>query len=214
MSAHAGSFVKPAFRFDPDDDGKLGAYLFAPGGKASYRQIYDLRVRQVDEVLRRIFDELRARGILENALVVITSDHGQRTSEGGLLYHGGDADPPTLNIPLLVYDGNGGRYPERNPASQIDVAPTFSAAIGVEPLPAWRGSALQRQVARTAVPVGTTESSGAVVRHGGPSYLYLCDRASGAERVTPLDGAHPAPPLALLRSLHRSVAAPTPKRVC
>jgi hypothetical protein len=98
MSAHAGSYVEPPFRFDPDDDGKLGAYLFVPGGKASYRQIYDLRVRQVDEVLRRIFAELGARGILEDALVVITSDHGQRTSEGGLLYHGGDADPPTRGI--------------------------------------------------------------------------------------------------------------------
>ena len=217
MSAHAGAHIEPPFRATPDDDGALGTYLFSPGGKTAYRRIYDLRVRQADDVVRRTFEVLERKGILKDALVVITSDHGQRTSEGGLLYHGGEADPPTLNIPLLIYDGRNAEYPARAPASQIDIAPTLAEAVGLAPAPGWKGVALQRQVRREAVPVGTSRSTGMVVHQQGIPFLYLCNRATGKKRLTAL-GPAPAPRAARAKPsmirLHLEVAAPVREPAC
>jgi glucan phosphoethanolaminetransferase (alkaline phosphatase superfamily) len=214
MSAHAGAFIEPAFRVTPDDDGHLAANLFSKHGKASYREIYNKRVRQSDEVIRRVFALLRDKGMLGDALIVITSDHGQRVAEGGALYHGGDADPATLNIPLLVVDPRAEALPPRNPASQIDVAPTLAAAAGIAPAPGWRGAPLQRASARMAVPVGTQESTGAVVRQGGRSFLYLCRRDTGREHIVALGNGTAVPDVELARRLHLQASAPVRDRPC
>jgi glucan phosphoethanolaminetransferase (alkaline phosphatase superfamily) len=223
VSTHAGTFVEPPFRTTPDDIGKLGAYLFSPGAKGEYRTIYDLRVRQADEMIRRSFSLLERKGVLKDALVIITSDHGQRTAEGGLLYHGGEADPPTLNIPLLIYDGRGIEYPPRTLASQIDVAPTFARSIGIELAAGWKGVPLQEATRREAVPVGTSQSSGIVVQQDGLPLLYLCRRNTGKESVVPLSRARPgrdaragahARLLQRMRALHRTVAAPLRDPAC
>jgi hypothetical protein len=217
ISTHAGAFIERPFRADINDAGQIGAYLFNPAGKTQYARIYDLRVKQADDVLRRVFDVLRRKGMLDDALVVITSDHGQRTSEGGLLYHGGEADPPTVKIPLLIYDPRATRYPARFPASQIDVAPTILQAVGLPPSPGWKGSALQAATARQAVPVGTSESTGAVIGNAGKAWLYLCKRDTGKESVTALEqsGGRPGPAmLSEFRRQHLQVASPVRERLC
>jgi arylsulfatase A-like enzyme len=155
--------------------------------------------------------------MLDDALVVITSDHGQRTSEGGLLYHGGEADGPTLNIPLLVYDRRANPYPTRPAASQVDVAPTILRSIGLAAPDEWKGEPLQDAIERKAVPVGTSESTGAVVLREGAAWLYLCNRDTGAETVAPLKGA--AAPLSRsalvdLRRYHLQAAAPVRDGKC
>jgi glucan phosphoethanolaminetransferase (alkaline phosphatase superfamily) len=217
MSTHAGTFIEPRFRATPEDTGRIGAYLFTPGRKTRYQRIYDLRVRQVDEVIRRAFALLESKGMLKDALVVITSDHGQRTSEGGLLYHGGEADPPTLKIPLLIYDARGGTYAGAAPASQIDVAPTVAQAAGLAASPGWKGVALQQGAKRAAVPVGTSQSTGMVVARGGEALLYLCNRRSGEERLVEMRGGRRLPSNAItpaLRTLHGEVAAPVREAGC
>jgi hypothetical protein len=217
LSTHAGSFIEPPFRVTKNDSGDMGTYLFDPEGKRAYAEIYDRRVQQADDVIRRTFLALERKGMLKDALVVITSDHGQRTSEGGLLYHGGEADPPTISIPIMVYDARSAAYPGRALASQIDVAPTLLHALGLEPAPGWKGIALQRPTSRAAVPVGTSESTGVVAQQNGVPVLYLCDRNSGRETLMALDARQAArvgPVGAALRRLHRETAAPVREPNC
>jgi arylsulfatase A-like enzyme len=38
---------------------------------------YDDKVRQADGIIRQIFDALRAKHYLDNAIVVVTGDHGE-----------------------------------------------------------------------------------------------------------------------------------------
>jgi glucan phosphoethanolaminetransferase (alkaline phosphatase superfamily) len=217
MSAHAGSFIQPAYRSTPGDTGKMGVYLFGSGGKAGYQQIYDLRVRQADNILRQIFALLQEKGVLNDALVVVTADHGQRTSEGGLLYHGGDADPPTLKIPLLIYDARAASYPLRAPVSQIDVAPSIAEAVGIAPSPAWKGEALQRRTDRVAVPVGTSQSTGMVFQSKGLPLLYLCNRRSGRKSLVDVRESPTRTQFELtpaIQKLHLQVAAPVREPGC
>jgi len=50
---------------------------------------YDAAVLSADDQLGRFFDELRARGLYERALIAVTSAHGESLGERGIVGHGG-----------------------------------------------------------------------------------------------------------------------------
>lgn len=176
MSVHAGSVLQPRFE---------QAAVGTPG--LPYSRTYDGRVRQVDDIIRRIFAILRDKG-LADAVIVITADHGERLGEGGKLFHGGPPDLAAIRVPLLVYDPSPAHYPEHVIASQIDAAPTLLAAVGA-PIPSeWTGVALQRMTLRQAVPIGTSEETGVMASIAGKQFRYLCDRGTGRERITRAEG--------------------------
>ncbi|MCW3847618.1 sulfatase-like hydrolase/transferase [Sphingomonas sp. LB-2] len=210
ISAHAASFVRPRFRVS-------SATL--PSSATAFVRQYDGRVAQVDQVLSEIFAVLRDKGLLADALIVITADHGERLGEKGLYFHGGRPDVAATSIPLLVYDPRGGVYPGAPLYSQIDIAPTFLRAVNGEFGAGWHGQPLQAPAAIAAIPLGTAETTGTIAFLQGGRFKYLCERESGDEQVLRLDGrsleGSPVPPgperralLPPLRALRRTVSGP------
>jgi arylsulfatase A-like enzyme len=59
-------------------------------------------VRQLDQELERLFLELDARGLRENTLVIVTSDHGEQFGEHDLFHHGNSLYRPLVHVPLIV----------------------------------------------------------------------------------------------------------------
>ena len=51
--------------------------------------------------------ELTRRGLLENTIIVVTSDHGEMHGEHGLFAHGNALYMPLLHVPFVM------RYPAR-----------------------------------------------------------------------------------------------------
>jgi hypothetical protein len=71
---------------------------------------YDGAVAYMDAAIRSIFTALEARGILDDTIVVINSDHGETLYDHECYFdHHGIYDP-TLHVPLVI------RYPGRVPA--------------------------------------------------------------------------------------------------
>jgi arylsulfatase A-like enzyme len=64
---------------------------------------YDSSIAYLDDQIGRLFDELRRRGLLENTLVIITSDHGEHLQERGFTGHGLSLYRRELHVPLLVF---------------------------------------------------------------------------------------------------------------
>ena len=65
---------------------------------------YDGSIAYVDDQLRRLFDLLARRGLQENTLVIVTSDHGEMFGEHGQTAHTSGLYFPALHVPLaLVY---------------------------------------------------------------------------------------------------------------
>jgi arylsulfatase A-like enzyme len=62
---------------------------------------YDSAVEIADDHLGRFLDELRARGLYERALVVVTSAHGESLGERGVVGHGG-LHLEQILVPLIV----------------------------------------------------------------------------------------------------------------
>lgn len=70
-------------------------------------RLYDAEIADMDERIGDFIAWLEARGELDDTLSVITSDHGERLGERGLVGHSLLMDPYLLRVPLLV------RYPPK-----------------------------------------------------------------------------------------------------
>lgn len=107
---------------------------------------YDNGVVQADALIHDILASLEAKGYLREALVVITSDHGEALGEHGAWAHSNGLQDEELRIPLLL-----AAYGYAPPplaavpaASQVDVAPTILAELGMPAPATWAGMPLQR----------------------------------------------------------------------
>lgn len=71
--------------------------------KELFEALYEAELRYLDERLESLWSTLRTRGLWEDTLVVVTSDHGELLGEHGLLFHDMNRlHEPLLHVPLLV----------------------------------------------------------------------------------------------------------------
>ncbi len=62
----------------------------------------------LDAQLKRVFDDLRERGLLENTIVVLTGDHGQEFNEDGnnMWTHASAFSTHQLKVPFVLFDAS------------------------------------------------------------------------------------------------------------
>ncbi|MCA1733431.1 MAG: sulfatase-like hydrolase/transferase [Acidobacteria bacterium] len=94
---------------------------------------YDGEIAAADSAFGELIDQLRARGMYDDSLVVLLSDHGEGLGDHGEQFHGVFVYREAIQVPLLVRWP--GKPPARisAPAQLIDVAPTLIAAAGTKP---------------------------------------------------------------------------------
>lgn len=114
--------------FDPHQP-----YRPAPADLALAVSPYDAEIAGVDRQIGRIVDTLRARGVLDNTLLIVTADHGESLGEHGEQTHAIFVYDATLHVPLIV------RYPAAfapsvysGPVRSVDIVPTI---LGILSLP-------------------------------------------------------------------------------
>jgi len=105
---------------------------------------YDDKVRQADGMVRRLFGALGAKHYLDDAVVVVTGDHGEGLGERHWA-HGWNLYNEDIRIPLLLYEAPGvpaATYPDLTFGAQVDIAPTILDRLGL-PIPdSWAGASL------------------------------------------------------------------------
>jgi phosphoglycerol transferase MdoB-like AlkP superfamily enzyme len=193
MSAHilrkrdreSGNGVfQPAARYAFRDSRDAGA-----NGEALQTAVnfYDNGVLQADKVINDLLQTLGKKGYLQNTLVVVTADHGESLGEHGLFHHANSVREELLRIPLLLISYG---YtipplaPQRAFPSQVDIAPTILAELGLARPASWAGSALQ-DPASLPFSYFTEHSLAGLLdrRESGTVWKYWRDSTSGAERV-------------------------------
>ena len=80
--------------------GRPGLSVAPPSGRGVFRT-YDTSLRYQDEALGQLLDGLSDRALLNNTLVVVTSDHGEAVGASGPP-HGGIVRQHQVRIPLVV----------------------------------------------------------------------------------------------------------------
>jgi arylsulfatase A-like enzyme len=69
------------------------------------RACYDAALTSIDEEIGILVDHLRQRGILDQTILIITSDHGENIGEHGLMSHAYSLHDTLIRVPLII------RYP-------------------------------------------------------------------------------------------------------
>ncbi|MBW1687667.1 MAG: sulfatase [Deltaproteobacteria bacterium] len=105
-------------------------YLDEQRGVAFYRAGYDGEIGYLDSELGRLLEALAERGLLDDAVVVFTADHGEALGEEDYWFsHGESLSEPLVRVPLLI------RVPGREPGTRsdlvslVDLYPTLTSLL-------------------------------------------------------------------------------------
>lgn len=94
---------------------------------------YDGEVAQADHVVGRLLDRLKALDRYDDALIVVTADHGEGLGDHGEEEHGLFLYDEVMRVPLIVKlpgQAHAGRR-ATVPVQHIDLMPTILAAAGI-----------------------------------------------------------------------------------
>lgn len=89
---------------------------------------YDDCIAYIDRELGKLFDELERRGVLQNTLVIVTSDHGEDFGEHGLYGHGKSLYRQETHVPLVIIPP-GGRVAGRRIAEPVSLRDIPATAV-------------------------------------------------------------------------------------
>jgi arylsulfatase A-like enzyme len=97
---------------------------------------YDGALAYLDSELGKLIDHLKEIGLYEDALIIVTSDHGEAFGEQSLIGHGLSVYQNQVSVPLII------KYPRQHsarsieaPVSHVDLLPTILDVLG-QPAPA------------------------------------------------------------------------------
>jgi len=119
---------------------KNGSVSFNSAERKAVIALYDGQIRQLDDYMGLLIEKMRQWGILDNTILIITSDHGEELFEHGFIGHASTSLNAKLydeiiHIPLII------RWPEKishriadGLVQQIDVMPTVLEMLGL-PIP-------------------------------------------------------------------------------
>ncbi|HKI54097.1 MAG TPA: sulfatase-like hydrolase/transferase [Anaerolineales bacterium] len=65
---------------------------------------YDGGIQYTDQQIQNLLNELDKRGVLENTIVMVTSDHGELFGEHGLWEHHNSLYRPVIHVPLIIWE--------------------------------------------------------------------------------------------------------------
>ena len=91
---------------------------------ANHRNSYDSSIAYLDDRLGILYNKLTEQKILDNTIVIITSDHGESFGEHGIFGHGNSLYFETLWVPLLI------RFP-----SQVPRGVRIEQPVGLRDIP-------------------------------------------------------------------------------
>ncbi len=115
-------------------DRSVGKLHFDEDSIRHIEELYDAGIRQLDNELGRFFSLLKENRILDDALVILTSDHGEEFLDHGRMDHFLTMYQEVLRVPLIFHGPNipsGLRI--TTPVSLVDLMPTILSLSGVPP---------------------------------------------------------------------------------
>ena len=140
-----------------------------PGGRRVTRQdrvaLYDGEILYMDRYIGELLKELKARGLYDGALILVTADHGELLGEHGRFGHGNYLHQEEIHVPFFVKypAGEAGPARRQEAVQLVDVMALLFDRLDL-PLPdgvqAGRPPGLGHPVAAEAYPLPALSSDG------------------------------------------------------
>lgn len=107
------------------------------------RNLYRAGVRETDEYVKEFFNILKQNHVLENSIIIITTDHGDEFAEHQGLSHDGKMYSELIDSPFIIIDFQ--REKKElcdNLVSNVDIAPTILYLFGLSQEEKFEGDSL------------------------------------------------------------------------
>jgi arylsulfatase A-like enzyme len=126
--------------YDPHADYEKHAEV--PSFGTDPMALYDGEIRFTDLHIGRLLDDLRAKGLYDKTVVVVTGDHGEGFGEHGVDKHGYHLYAAQTKVPMIMRVP--GLAPRRSttPAGHVDIFATLVDLAGGKPDPDMMGRSL------------------------------------------------------------------------
>lgn len=125
---------------------RVRGFVFPAPKPHKSKNAYDASIAYIDDRVGQLLDSLRQKGLLDNTLVIVTSDHGELLGEHGLEGHANSLYFPNLHVPLVL--SMPGTIPANRrievPVTLRDLAATILDLSGVHVSPGVPGVTLTR----------------------------------------------------------------------
>ena len=106
---------------------------------------YDCGIRYMDGHIGQLFDALTAAGVMDDLIVIISSDHGENQGELGIYKEHGTADQITCRIPMIIrWPGLAEPAVDDGLHYSLDLSPTLAELLGQPARPRWDGRSYAR----------------------------------------------------------------------
>jgi hypothetical protein len=140
--------ARATFETSAGGDVDLTVWLTDVVNTVKKRERYLLEATHADRFVGELIAELKERGIYDQSLIILHSDHGESLGEHDYIGHAQALTDVTLHVPLIVKPPQGHPLADdlaeqtREIVSLMDVAPTILAFCATQPLPGQRGTPL------------------------------------------------------------------------
>jgi arylsulfatase A-like enzyme len=131
--------ANPGQRFLPENVNMLEIRTLTKFGlnqddKSSIVSLYDGAINYFDEQFSSLLFMLKRYDILDNTIIILTSDHGEEFWEHGNYEHGHSVYDEVLRVPLIIGYGHN-LSPERISAKYqlVDILPIIAQLSNIEP---------------------------------------------------------------------------------
>lgn len=159
---------KPPKYFRPKMSGSKMSYLnrkilneedISEGELSQIIELYDGSIKYVDYSIKCLLNELNDMKILEDTIVVITSDHGEEFKDhGDFLHIETKLYDELIHVPLIIYNAEYTNITIDEPVSHLDIAPTITDLLNLPMPETFQG--------RSLIPIIEGEKSSGVISQG------------------------------------------------
>ena len=112
---------------------------------------YDGSIAYMDWSLGRLVNALKQRGLYDNTLLIVTSDHGEAFGERAIVGHALSVYQDMVHVPLLIkYPGQNGSALVEDSVSLADLMPTVLALLEYPAPKTMQGRSLMRTASDAA----------------------------------------------------------------
>lgn len=141
---HYDYILHENYNYYPDYDGSLfsgelvtklreNAHSFSDNDIDYIKALYDSEISFTDEHIGKLLDELKVLGLYKDALIIITSDHGEEFCERGdhWIGHTMKLYQELIHVPLMIkFPGNNNKKVINESVELIDLMPTIIDYVG------------------------------------------------------------------------------------
>ncbi len=117
--------------------------VLGPQDRELATALYDSGLAYIDEQLSPLLQALESEGLMDDTIVVVTSDHGESLYEHGLVGHSSLYDHD-LKVPLVIAAPHAAALGQRvgTQVRSVDIAPTLADLAGLPPFAGIDGKSL------------------------------------------------------------------------